>query len=318
MKAVAASKLTLLLLLAAPVSLLVALGVGSVAIDPTQFWRGDAQTAAILDLRLTRALSAYAVGGLLALAGALLQVLVRNPLADPYILGVSGGAATGALLSLLLGLPAAALLGNALAGALLSTLLVFSLSRGPGAWSTPRLLLTGVVVASGWGALISALLALSPQQNVQGMLFWLMGDLGYARYPALGAGALALGVLLAWLLARPLNVLMHGELTALSVGVNLARLRVTLYVLSSLLTAVAVTLAGTIGFVGLVIPHILRLLGGADHRHLVVQAALGGGAFLILADTLARTLVAPLQLPVGAITAFLGVPLFLYLLARRA
>lgn len=318
MKTAAGGKLTLLLLLAAPASLLIALTFGSVVLSPAGFWDGDAQTLAILDLRLTRALSAFAVGGLLALAGMLLQVLVRNPLADPYILGVSGGAATGALLSLLLALPAAALLGNALAGALLSTLLVFALSRGPGAWSTPRLLLTGVVVASGWGALISALLALSPQQNLQGMLFWLMGDLGYARYPALGGGVLGLGVLLAWLLARPLNVLAHGEITALSLGINLTWLRLTLYILSSLLTAVAVTLAGTIGFVGLVIPHTLRLLGSTDHRRLVVHAALGGGAFLVIADTLARTLIAPLQLPVGAITAFLGVPLFLYLLARRA
>lgn len=318
MKAAAPGRLTLLLLLAAPASLLIALTFGSVTLAPAQFWHGDAQAQAILDLRLTRALSAFAVGGLLALAGTLLQVLVRNPLADPYVLGVSGGAATGALLSLLLALPAAALLGNALIGALLSTLLVFGLSRGAGAWSTPRLLLTGVVVASGWGALISALLALSPQQNLQGMLFWLMGDLGYARYPQFGGVTLVLGVVLAWLLARPLNVLVHGELTAVALGVNLAWLRLALYALSSLLTAVAVTLAGTIGFVGLVIPHMLRLLGGADHRRLVVQAALGGGAFLVVADTLARTLVAPLQLPVGAITALLGVPLFLYLLARRA
>ncbi len=318
MNATASGRLTVLLLLAAPASLLIALTFGSVTLSPVQFWHGGPQTLAILDLRLTRAFSAYAVGGLLALAGTLLQVLVRNPLADPYVLGVSGGAAVGALLTLLFGLPAAALFGNALAGALLSTLLVFALSRGPGAWSTPRLLLTGVVVASGWGALISALLALSPQQNLQGMLFWLMGDLGYANHLALGGWVLGLGVLLAWLLARPLNVLAHGELTALSLGINLTWLRLALYVLSSLLTAVAVTLAGTIGFVGLVIPHILRLVGGADHRRLVVQAALGGGAFLVVADTLARTLVAPLQLPVGAITAFLGVPLFLYLLARRA
>lgn len=318
MNARAGGRVTLLLLLAAPASLLIALTFGSVALDPVQFRDADAQTLAILDLRLTRALAAYAVGGLLALAGTLLQVLVRNPLADPYVLGVSGGAAAGALLTLLAGLPAAALLGNALAGALLSTLLVFALSRGPGTWSTPRLLLTGVVVASGWGALIGALLALSPQQNLQGMLFWLMGDLGYARHPAVGGWTLGLGVLLAWLLARPLNVLAHGELTALSLGVSLTRLRLALYVLSSLLTAVAVTLAGTIGFVGLVIPHILRLVGGTDHRRLVVHAALGGGAFLVIADTLARTLVAPMQLPVGVITAFLGVPLFLYLLARRA
>lgn len=318
MSAAAGNRLTLLLLLAAPVSLLIALTVGSVALPLPRLWDADAQTQAILDLRLTRALNAYAVGGLLALAGTLLQVLVRNPLADPYVLGVSGGAAVGALLSLLAGLPAALLAGNALAGALLSTLLVFTLSRGPGTWSTSRLLLTGVVVASGWGALIAALLALSPQQNLQGMLFWLMGDLGYARTPAWGGAVLALGALLAWLLARPLNVLAHGELTALSLGIPLLRLRLALYLLSASLTAVAVTIAGTIGFVGLVIPHILRLAGGADHRRLVLQAMLGGGAFLVIADTLARTVAAPLQLPVGAITALLGVPLFLYLLARRA
>ena len=245
-----------------------------------------------------------------------MQVLLRNPLADPYVLGISGGAAVAALGAMLLGMAGAWLNAAAFAGAILSMLLVFGLARGAGAWSSSRLLLTGVMVAAGWGALISFLLTVSPDAQLRGMLFWLMGDLD--NMPGYGAGvtALAIGLLLVLPLARSLNVMARGELAARSLGVPVAGLRVYLYLLASLLTAMAVMTAGSIGFIGLVAPHMLRLAIGNDHRLLLPGAVLLGGSLLLLADTVARTALAPQQLPVGVVTALLGVPLFLYLLTR--
>jgi iron complex transport system permease protein len=203
-------------------------------------------------------------------------------------------------------------------GALASIALVFGLSRAGGAWTQTRLLLTGVVLAAGWGASISFLLATAPGASLQGMLFWLMGDLSQARYPILGATVLVLGLALSLPLARPLNLLLRGELTAAALGERVEGVRVAVYFLASLLTAAAVTLAGSVGFVGLIIPHLLRLVSGSDHRTLLPNAVLLGGAFLVLADALARTLLAPRQLPVGVITALIGVPVFLFLLQRSA
>ena len=315
--------ITLLLLAAAPLSLWFALSQGSLNIDAAELWRallgdhGNATTYLVIhELRLPRALSAFAVGGLLALSGALLQVLLRNPLADPYVLGISGGAAVATLLSMLAGLGAGWLRGNAFLGAMLSMLIVFGLSRAGAAWTQNRLLLTGVVVAAGWGAVISLILAMAPAAQVQGMLFWLIGDLSYASQPGVAIVALLAGLAVSLWLARPLNLLMRGENVAATLGENPARLRLIIYLLASLLTAMAVTLAGSIGFVGLVIPHILRLAGGSDHRFLLPASVLLGGEFLTVADTLARSGVAPTQLPVGVLTALLGVPVFLFLLAR--
>lgn len=319
---VRASHLTVLLVLAAPLSVGFALSVGSVDLSLAELRQAligrdsGVSTTVVMELRLPRALSAFAVGGLLALSGALLQVLLRNPLADPYILGVSGGAAVAALLSILIGVGGAWVIGNAFAGSLFSTFLVFSLSRLDGAWTQTRLLLTGVVIAAGWGALISFILAISPQGNLQSMLFWLMGDLSHSRYPPFGILILAAGLALGLVLARSLNLLARGDLAAAALGENPARIRITVYFLASLLTATAVTLAGSIGFVGLIIPHVIRLLTGADHRSLLPNAVLLGGSFLVLADTVARTVIAPAQLPVGVITALLGVPVFLFLLAH--
>ena len=304
-------------------SLFLGLANGSVPLAPERIWAAltgsgnPLERELILGLRLPRVLGAFAVGGLLALAGALMQVLLRNPLGDPYVLGVSGGAASGALGAMLLGLSAFWLQASAFAGALLSMLLVFALARGRGVWSPSRLLLTGVVIAAGWGALISFLLAISPGARLPGMLFWLMGDLSDARQPALPLSALGLGLLLAWLLARPLDLLAQGELQAAALGVEVAPLRLSVFLLASLLTALAVTSAGSIGFVGLVVPHLVRLAGARKHRRLLPGAVLAGGTLLVLADGLARSLLAPQQLPVGVITALLGVPLFLYLLNRR-
>ncbi|MGD8614550.1 MAG: iron ABC transporter permease [Gammaproteobacteria bacterium] len=267
-------------------------------------------------LRLPRSLSAFVTGALLGLAGALMQVLLRNPLADPYVLGVSGGASVGTLLALLLGAGSFWTPAWAFSGALLSTLLVFALAHGRGSWDTTRLLLTGVVLAAGWGALISLLLAISPAAEVQGMLFWLMGDLSYARLPAAEAAVLLLLAVTAFGVSSSLNLMAGGALYAASLGVRVAQMRLLIYVGASLATAVAVTQAGNIGFIGLLAPHLLRLGGARDYRLLLPAVVLLGGTLLLLADTLARSLIAPRQLPAGVLTALLGVPLFLFLLYR--
>jgi iron complex transport system permease protein len=274
----------------------------------------DLAARVLFELRWPRTASAYVTGALLALAGGLMQVLLRNPLADPYVLGVSGGAAVAALLTLLLGLGGLWQQGAAFGGALLSMLLVFGLSHGRGSWNISRLLLTGVVIAAGWGAAIGFLLALSPEHNLRGMLFWLMGDLSSTTAPRDAFAVLMVGLPAAYAGGRSLNLLAHGELVAASLGVPIHSLRRAIYVLASLLTAAAVMNAGTIGFVGLIVPHMLRLRGVRDHRTLLPAAALLGGSLLVLADTLARTLLAPRQLPVGTLTALIGVPVFLYLL----
>lgn len=311
-----------LLLLLSLAGIGAALAVGSAPIPFADVLRAlagagaEPQRSIVLELRLPRALGAFAVGALLAVSGALLQVLLRNPLADPYVLGTSGGAAVGALLAMLAGLSGTWLNGGAFLGALLATVLVFGLARRGGDWSPARLLLTGIILAAGWGALIAFILTVAPEHNLRGMLFWLMGDLvtGDAPWPAL---ALLIAVLLAGLaLARPLNVLARGELQALTLGVAVAPLRNTLYVLAALGTAGAVTLAGSVGFVGLVVPHLLRLAGARDQRILLPACALAGGTLLSFADLLARTLWAPQQLPVGILTAGIGIPVFLFLLLR--
>jgi iron complex transport system permease protein len=310
------------LLLLSLIAIMVGLAYGSVTLGPERLWNAlwvaeGLDHTLIWEIRLPRSLSAFAVGGLLALAGALMQVLLRNPLGDPYILGISGGAATAALLAMLAGLSAAWLTGFAFAGALSAMLLVFTLARGQGAWIPTRLLLTGVVIAAGWGALISFILAITPSQQLPGMLFWLMGDLSDADAPRLPLLLLLAGTAIALWLAPALNLLARGELQAAALGVEVPPLRYIIFLLASLLTAAAVTVGGSIGFVGLVVPHLFRLVGGSDHRLLIPGATLLGGSLLLFADTLARSLLAPQQLPVGVISALLGVPLFLYLLNRH-
>ena len=278
-------------------------------------------TEVLWQLRLPRALAALACGGLLALAGALMQVLLRNPLADPYVLGISGGAGVGALAAILLGISGIGLELFAFAGALAALALVFGLAHGDGSWTQARLLLTGVIVASGCGALVTLLLALAPEAKLRGMLFWLMGDLGQVGSPWPALLLLGLALALCLPLARELNLLARGAESAATLGVDVVRLRRRIYGVAALATAAAVTTAGAIGFVGLVVPHLVRLCLGNDQRLLLPAAVLGGGALLLLADTLARTLIAPEQLPVGVLTALLGVPVFLFLLqhaGRRA
>ncbi len=281
----------------------------------------------VYELRLPRVTSGFAVGALLSLAGALMQLLLRNPLADPYVLGVSGGAAVGAMLGSLLlpvtfawfGLQLGALAGAALATALLFLLARRSLASLPAPNAVPgiSLILTGVMIAAGFGALISLLLSLSSDAQLRGALFWLMGDLDVDSY---GGPAWAVLLLVgAWsvLCAKQLNVLSHGEATAHLLGLPVRQMRIGLLAAASLATAAAVSLGGAIGFIGLVVPHALRLVLGNDQRLLLPASMLAGGAALVLADLLARTLVAPLQLPVGVITALVGVPVFLAMLSGK-
>jgi iron complex transport system permease protein len=309
------------LVLLSVASIAVATATGSVTLEWKQWLAAVASPQSeygelVWRLRMPRAMAAWTVGALLSLSGCLMQVLLRNPLADPYILGVSGGASFATLLGMTLGVTAGMLPALAWAGSLLSILIVFSLARGEGPWSGTRLLLTGVVTASGWAALISLLLTLGPDGSLRGMLFWLIGDLSYARVPHWAMITLALIFLLCLGMARSLNVLAMGETTARLLGESTHKLLWLVYLLASILTATAVSIAGNIGFVGLIVPHLMRLIIGSDHRTLLPAAALFGGLFLVLSDTLARTVLAPRQLPVGVVTALLGVPLFLLLLNR--
>ena len=310
------------LLLAALVAILASISLGSAGPEPPALWRSLADgsdplaRALVFELRLPRTLTAFSTGALLALAGVAMQVLLRNPLADPYVLGLSGGAAVTALGAMLLGCGALIVQAAAFAGALSVTLLVFALAQGPGGWVPARLLLTGVVIAAGTGALVSLLLAMGDATLLRGMVFWLMGDLAWAGSPlwllTLTAFAIPLGVIA----ARPLNVLARGDVQAQLLGVPVTAVRGALFVAASLMTAATVTSVGAIGFVGLVTPHLVRLLLGADHRRLVPAAALAGGTLVVVADLIARTALAPRQLPVGALTAIVGVPLFLVLMRR--
>ncbi len=307
-------------------SLLLIIGslfIGSVPTSLQTVWlsltHSQGASLIITELRLPRTLAAFATGALLAQAGALMQVLVRNPLADPYILGVSGGAATAVLIGMLLGFSSSfGLTGLAFVGALIAMFLVFVLAHQKGAWTPTRLLLTGVVVAAGWGAAISLILTISPANNIHGMLFWLMGDLSYSYSVSFAFTALFTGLILSMLLASQLNILIRGDKLAATLGINLKQLHIKIYILASLLTAAAVVQAGSIGFVGFIVPHLIRLTGLTDHRFLLPAATLGGGILVLVADTAARTIIAPQQLPVGIITALIGIPLFLFLLQRDA
>jgi iron complex transport system permease protein len=319
------------LLLAAIATLLVAGMTGSIAVAPGelpdalgQLLRGhaDSLAASLLALRAGRALTAFVTGGALALAGVMMQALLRNPLADPYILGISAGASVGALLALLLMSAAATVDAAALGGAGAVAMLLYLFARrdmrgGVAAeGGTSMLLLTGVILSSACMALVTLMLSVAPEGRLRSMVFWMIGDLAGAPLRVLPW--IVLGGALAYALrsARAMNVVaLHAE-SAGSLGVRVSALRKGLFFVSGLLTASAVTNAGSIGFVGLIVPHACRFAFGPDHRVLIPAAVLAGGSFLVLCDTLARTVVAPTQLPVGAITALIGAPVFLYQLHR--
>ena len=284
--------------------------------------RGDrsGMAATLLELRLSRALSGFATGAMLALAGVMMQALLRNPLADPYVLGISGGASVGALSAMLFFNVLWVIDAAAFGGALLVALLLFALAhrdlRGGIDASAHLLLLTGVIVGAGCGALVTLMLSLAPEERLRGMVFWMIGDLSGSEQRWLPWLALAGGLFYTLRRARDINVLALHAAGAEALGVPVGALRRGLFFCAALLTACAVSSAGSIGFVGLVVPHACRFALGPDHRLLLPASALAGGAFLVLADTLARTVAAPQQLPVGVVTALIGVPAFLLQLHR--
>ncbi|WP_027867998.1 FecCD family ABC transporter permease [Massilia alkalitolerans] len=318
------------LLLCAVASLLFSGMTGSIAVPLAempdalrQLAQGESSLAAsLLELRAGRALTAFVTGGALALAGVMMQALLRNPLADPYVLGISAGASVGALLALLLMASAIVVDMAALAGAVGVSMLLYLLARrdlrsGLALEAgTSMLLLTGVILSSACMALVTLMLSIAPEGRLRSMIFWMIGDLAGA--PLRLAPWVVLGAALLYALrsARAMNVVaLHAEAAA-TLGIRVGSLRKGLFFVSGVLTASAVTSAGSVGFVGLIVPHACRFAFGPDHRVLIPAAVLAGGSFLVLCDTLARTVIAPQQLPVGAITAIIGAPVFLYQLHR--
>lgn len=286
--------------------------------------RGQAQTlaATLLDLRLSRAMTAFVTGAALSLAGVMMQALLRNPLADPYVLGISAGASVGALAALLFACAVWVVDSAAFAGAVTVSMMLYLLARrdlrgGTAAeGGTALLLLTGVILSSACMALVTLMLSIAPESRLRSMVFWMIGDLAGAPIRALPWLVLGGALLFALRSARSMNVMaLHAEAAA-TLGIRVGPLRKGLFFVSGLLTASAVTSAGSIGFVGLIVPHACRFAVGPDHRLLIPAATLAGGTYLMLADTLARTIIAPQQLPVGVVTALIGAPVFLYQLHR--
>ena len=273
-------------------------------------------TGIIFELRVPRVLTAFSVGGLLAISGVLMQVLLRNPLAEPYILGSSGGAAVAALLAMSFGFSSFWIDTSAFSGSLIATLLVFTIASGNGNWGPTRLLLTGVVLASGFSAITTLILALSSEQTVRGMLFWMMGDLSFAYYPMHLIYLLIAITFITSFLSRYFDILARGEVQASILGIEVSFFRMMIFIITAVATSLSVTAVGVIGFVGLVVPHSVRLIVGSKHRYVFPASALAGGILLVIADTLARTILAPRQLPVGALTALIGVPLFIILMKK--
>ena len=277
--------------------------------DPTQL-------AVIYKIRLPRTLLAGLVGACLSVAGAAFQAVLRNPLADPYILGVSGGAALGAVTAIWLGVSTALFLpGAAFLGALLALTLVYWVAQAHRG-SSHTLILSGVIVGSLASALLLFLLWLSPVDQTRAAIFWLTGNLSMAEFRLLSwiTPFALISFLLLWIESRSLDLFTQGEETAADLGLSIGRARLTIFASAGIMTASVVSVAGLIGFVGLTVPHIIRLLFGPAHRRLLPASALAGAAFLILADALSRQLYAPAEIPVGVVTALLGAPFFLYLL----
>lgn len=274
----------------------------------------------VFEIRLPRILMGILVGAALAVAGAGFQALLRNPLADPYVLGVSSGAALGAILSLLVASRASVATPlAAFAGAGATIAAVYFLGRRGGQLDSYTLLLAGIITASFLSAVIMFLMTTLSGRDLRGMAFWLMGDLSSPSPVALGWLFAVLGVAVGaiYTTAADLNLILTGEREAMHLGVDVARVKLVVYLAASVLTGLAVSVSGAVGYVGLLVPHVVRLLFGPDYRLLIPAAALGGAITIVVADTLARTLVAPTELPVGAMTAMAGAPVFIYLLRRR-
>ena len=312
---------------------IIALGLGAIHIAPAGVVRAIADAFSgkgsaseeeliLFSVRLPRILFAGIVGASLSVSGVVFQALLRNPLADPYVLGISGGSALGAIIGIVLG-AGSFYLGVpflAFCGALVTVFLVFIVAGGSrGLMLDNSLLLAGVVVNSFFAAAILFALSIVNSMELHSISFWLMGDLSSAALREIAAAALCLlaGFVILYAQARKLNLIVQGEETAVQLGVNVQRTKYILLMMTSLITAVAVSLAGIIGFVGIMVPHMMRLVFGSDHRLLLPAAALFGASFLVVADTLARILLAPSELPVGVITALCGAPYFIFLMRRK-
>ena len=314
-----------LLIVAVPLVLVTGIALGSVALSPAAVWEGLTSATSphaliVRELRVPRVLLAFLVGGSLGVSGAVLQAIVRNPLADPYLLGLSGGAGLGAVIAIALDAGAAwAVPASAFGGALLAVTLVYRLAVVSGRRLDPRvLLLAGVVVGAFAAAVMSAVIVLSDAPRLRNAFLWLLGGFSAASWSALAifAAYAAVPMLLMVRSGRALDLLALGEETAQHLGADPERTKRIVYVAASLLTAASVATCGIIGFVGLVVPHAMRRLGSPLHAALLPASFLGGGAFLVAADTMARTVMRPVELPVGVVTALVGVPLFALLLRR--
>ncbi|HEX6126379.1 MAG TPA: iron ABC transporter permease [Pyrinomonadaceae bacterium] len=298
--------------------MLLAISVGSERLSV--FDLSDTQAAIFFDIRMPRVLLAACVGASLATAGASLQALLRNPLAEPYLLGVSNGAALGTMLAFVffeqfvLARPV-----MAFAGAGLATAVVYQMARSRAGMNVERLVLSGVIVTTFLSSIIVLLTSLLDAARLRGFTFWLLGDLSQATMNGfyLTFAAAVTGTIVLTAQARPLNLMMIGERDALDFGVETGRVRLIVFGVSSLLVGTAVAASGSVGYVGLIVPHLVRLAIGSDNRLVVPVSAVAGSIFVVLADMVARTAIAPRELPVGAITALIGAPMFIYLLRRN-
>ena len=314
---------------------LISLSVGSVHINLinvlnslTNAFTGTASLSSqeeliLFSVRLPRIIFAGIVGASLSIGGVVFQAMLRNPLADPYVLGISGGSALGAIAGIIIG-ASSFYLGIpllAFCGALVTVFLVFVVAGGTrGPLLDNSLLLSGVVVNAFFSAAILFFLSIVNSLELHSITFWLMGDLSRASIKEISLSAICLftGFLIIYAQARKLNLIVQGEETALHLGVNIEHTKQLLLIVTSLITAVAVSMAGIIGFIGIMVPHMMRLVFGSDHRLLLPASALFGASFLVIADTLARLVLAPAELPVGVITALCGAPYFIFLLKRKS
>ncbi|MBW1678554.1 MAG: iron ABC transporter permease [Deltaproteobacteria bacterium] len=284
---------------------------------------GTTEYSILFDIRLPRIILGFAVGGSLSIAGVILQGMFRNPLVEPYTLGISGGAALGVCLNIVLGLKhSVGILSIPLTGFLgagIVILMVYSLSIRKSILKIQGLLLTGVMISFISSSLIMLIMAISRLEDLHGIVFWIMGSLGESNWLLIKITLLVsiLGLLVSYLFSMDLNAFSLGEEEALHLGINIERTKKSLFILASLLTGCSVAVGGVIGFVGLVVPHFVRMFVGPDHRILLACSFLCGGTFLIFCDTLARTIISPLELPVGVITGILGGSLFVYALTRK-
>ena len=318
-----------LLALAVLAALALSVSLGASGLGPGELWRalsGDADPttrAILLQLRLPRAALAALIGAALGISGCTFQALLRNPLAEPYVLGISGGAAVGAVAVLVTGLGVALpwmLPAGAFMGAVAAMMLVLEIARraSPARMDTRVLILSGVIIGAFFNAIILLMLSLADVESFRSAIFWMMGNLSGAEWGSTGllAALLVPGSVALLALARAFNLLSRGEEVAYHLGASVQRVKLTAYLAASLMVGAAVAAGGVIGFVGLIVPHAVRLAWGNDHRLLLPASLLAGSAFLLLADTVARLVVAPAELPTGVVTAVVGVPLFVALLMR--